>query len=87
MENITAGATGKVIGFKNNGIIAILETEDGEVYIDVNTDLLPSLRVGDSIEIETESYYISNGRFVYMVSEDTHLAINGWIGKWKKQKS
>lgn len=87
MKDITARAIGKVIDFKNNDIIAILETKDGEVYIDINTDFPISLKIGDNVEIETGSYYISNGRFVYVVDKETFLSINGWVGMWTEQIS
>lgn len=86
MKGMTATAYGKVFGFEKDGLITVLETEFGLAYLDTNTDFPLEISLGDNVEIETESYYVMNGRFFYMVTEESHIAINGWVGKWTQQK-
>lgn len=59
-----ANLKGKVVEFANNETLAIVETNIGNAYLDINDTLDYRLRIGDEIEVEEASWYISNGRVV-----------------------
>ncbi len=69
---------GTITGFKNNEIIAVVATEYGEALLDINEGIDYRLRVGDMVEVEDASYYVTNGRAVtilgykYCLNGDHH---------------
>ncbi len=55
---------GKIIGFARGGILAIVATDLGNAYLDINDALDYRLETGDEIEVEEAGWYLMNGRIV-----------------------
>ncbi len=74
----TSSIKGTITSFKNNEIIAVVATEDGEALLDINEGIDYRLRIGDTIEVEDASYYIANGQVItilgynYCLNGDHH---------------
>jgi len=75
MYTETTSLKGKIIGFANNGILAVVETELGNAYLDINDALDYRLRVGDEISVEEAGGYITNGQIVTVLGYE--YVLNG----------
>ncbi len=60
----TSNVKGKIVGFTNDKILAVIETDLGKAYLDINDALDYRLRVGDEIEVEEAGWYFYNGQVV-----------------------
>ena len=64
MSDRTANLKGKIVGFASDGSWAVVRTDVGNAYLDIDDALDYRLRVGDDIEVEEASWYLSNGQIV-----------------------
>lgn len=65
-----ANLKGKIIRFTTEKeMMAVVETELGEAFLDVNTDWDNRLRVGDTIEVEGAGWYITDGHIVTILGQ------------------
>ena len=87
MKDMSAVATGTVTGFLNNEIVVVLETKFGKTFLDNNSGLPISFNIGDSVQVETESFYIMNGQIVYCIDNESDIVIDGWRIKLTEQKT
>lgn len=55
---------GKVVEFVSNGAFAVVDTDLGKAYLDINDALDYRLRIGDDIEVEEAGGYITNGQLI-----------------------
>ena len=69
MERIPASVSGNVVRFENSGIIAIIETANGETMLDINTDFELRLKIGDQIDLEDADFYVRNGKIVTIATD------------------
>lgn len=66
---------GQVVGFRNNKILAVVKTKDGNALLDINDVWHPQPQKGDEVEMEDGGFYISNG-VIISFPEDS-VWING----------
>ncbi len=75
----TSNVKGKIVGFTNDKILAVIETDLGKAYLDINDALDYRLRVGDEIEVEEAGWYFYNGQVVtclgykYILNGTNHI--------------
>jgi len=75
----TSNLKGKIIDFARNEILAVVDTELGRAYLDINDALDYRLQVGDEIEVEEAGWYFYNGQVVtclgykYKLNGTTHV--------------
>lgn len=73
MEDRLAVIKGRVVGFMNNKIIAVLQTEFGLAYVDWNSGYDYDLKIGDEICAEDTNWYVAHGQIVTMLDEKFEL--------------
>lgn len=71
----TANLKGKIVAFVRGETLAVVKTDIGNAYLDVDDALDYRLRVGDDIEVEGAGWYLSNGQIVTILGYK--YALNG----------
>lgn len=75
MNERKANLKGKIVGFSNDGMFAVVKTGLGDAYLDISDALDYRLKLGDEIGVEDAGMYISNGRIITILGYE--YVLNG----------
>ncbi len=64
MNERKANLKGKIVGFANEGMFAVVKTNLGNAYLDISDALDYRLKLGDEIGVEDAGLYIANGQII-----------------------
>lgn len=81
-----AAISGMIVGFRNNGCYAILETKRGQASVDINTDFPLRLKIGDIVEFDDTNCVVVDGTIIHVVNEKTTITINNWCVKFQQRR-
>ena len=69
----TSDVKGTITAFTDDNCTAVVETTTGTALLDIDDTLDYRLQIGDKIEVNEASWYLSNGQIVTVLGHKYHL--------------
>jgi len=69
MSERKANLKGKIVGFADGKCLAIVKTDIGIAYLDIDDALDYRLQISDDIEVEDAGWYLKNGQTITILGD------------------